>query len=285
MSGESKEEATSALSEVWPSERVGHWQQGSEQRKQVMAAATQSMFDAAGLKPGDRVLDLAAGAGEQSRLAAQRVGPGGSVLITDLSPEMLAMAEQVALQEGLTNISTRVMNAEQLDLEDESFDAVICRYGLMVMPHLQQVLSEIRRVLKPGGKFAALVWSRPEKNPLFRLFAAASARQTNDAAPRPPDAAPRPPTLFSLASPEVFERELTNAGFREVMVRAVAFQFHPSSLDAFQKASEKEIAPITQADRQQQQQVEEAKQTLRRQFEGPQGLVLPGEALLGAGTK
>jgi ubiquinone/menaquinone biosynthesis C-methylase UbiE len=136
--------------QVWHSpEGVKAWQQEALQRQHVMEEATEEMCLTAGLKSGDHVLDLAAGTGDQSILAARKVGPGGIVLATDLSLEMLNVAAKRAELEGLTNIMTRVMDAEQLDLEERSFDAVICRNGLMLLPHLQSALRGIRRVLKP----------------------------------------------------------------------------------------------------------------------------------------
>ncbi len=157
-------------SSLWSSsEMAERWQQDVERRRQDMAEATQRMLEAAGLKPGDHVLDIAAGTGDQSIFAARIVGPGGSILATDSSAEMLNIAARVVQQEGLTNITTLVQDAEQLDLQDNAFDAVICRLALMLIPHLKLALREIRRVPKPGGKLAALVWSAPENNPLFSL--------------------------------------------------------------------------------------------------------------------
>src|SRR5260221_10189854 len=157
-------------SSVWSSsEMAEHWQQDIERRRQDFAEATQRMLEAAGAEPGDHVLDIAAGTGDQSLLAARLVGPSGSILATDSSADMLDIAARVVQQEGLTTITTRVMDAEQLDLQDNAFDAVICRLALMLIPNLQPALREIRRVLKPGGKLAALVWSAPENNPLFAL--------------------------------------------------------------------------------------------------------------------
>src|SRR5690348_15644168 len=104
---------------VWSSsEEAEHWQQDVERRRQDFAEATQHMLEAAGLKPGDHVLDIAAGTGDQSLVAARIVGPGGSILATDRSADMLAIAARVVQQEGLTTITTRVMDAEQLDLEE-----------------------------------------------------------------------------------------------------------------------------------------------------------------------
>nr|BBH91622.1 hypothetical protein KTC_63730 [Thermosporothrix sp. COM3] len=242
------------------------WQRGAEQRQAAMAEATQQMLDVAELKPGDHVLDIAAGTGEQSRLAARRVGPTGQVLATDISEEMLTVAAQLAEQEGLNTVQTRVMNAERLELNENSFDAVICRYGLMILPDLQKALSEIKRVLKPGKKLAALVWSRPESNPFFHLFALSKKiREASGHLPGP----------FTLSDPAVFAGQLEAAGFRAVETRVLTFQLRYPSLDAFLQTSQGE---------QDEQQVEVMKQALKK-FEGPEGLILPGKTVLGVGTK
>ena len=144
----------------WRSPEVTHhWQQEAEQRQLSMEEATRQMLLSAQLRPGDRVLDIAAGTGDQSMLAARLVGPTGWVLATDISADMLQVAASRAQQEKLTNISTQVLDATQLDLDDKTFDAAICRNGLMMLvPRLGQALSEIHRVLKPGRPLAALVW-------------------------------------------------------------------------------------------------------------------------------
>ncbi len=268
-------------SSLWSSsEMAERWQQDVERRRQDMAEATQRMLEAAGLGPGDHALDIAAGTGDQSLLAARIVGPGGSILATDISADMLGIAARVVQQEGLTNITTRVMDAEQLDLEDNAFDAVICRLALMLIPHLKPALREIRRVLKQGGKLAALVWSAPENNPLFSLPLAILSKYARGASSH----LPHP---FALSDPTVFERELTEAGFYEVITRAIPFQSHYASLDAFlQSTASRLTAGVMGQLRKPEQQhlLGEVRQALS-QFEGSHGLVAPAELLLGVGSK
>jgi ubiquinone/menaquinone biosynthesis C-methylase UbiE len=259
------------------SEVAEHWQQDVERRRQDFAEATQRMLEAAGLGPGSHVLDIAAGTGDQSLLAAQRVGPDGSVLATDISAEMLKIAERVAKLEGLTTITTRVMDAEQLDLEDNTFDAVICRLGLMLIPNLQLALREIRRVLKPSGKLAALVWSAPENNPLFSLSLAVLLKYARGASS----------DLFALSDPIVFERELTEAGFDGVRTYALPFQSHYASLDAFLQSTASRLAAGVMGQLRKpelQYLLGEVREALS-QFEGSHGLVAPAELLLGVGSK
>ncbi|MBA2682278.1 MAG: methyltransferase domain-containing protein [Ktedonobacteraceae bacterium] len=279
MSEEDKEHMSQKT--FWSSSEVAeHWQQDVERRRLDFAEVTQRMLEAAGLVPGNHVLDIAAGTGDQSILAARRVGPGGSILATDISADMLGIAARVAQQEGLTNITTRVMDAQQLDLQDNAFDAVICRLALMLIPNRKLALREIRRVLKPGGKLAALVWSAPENNPLFSLPLAIVATYARGASSHGPDP-------FTLSDPRVFERELTEAGFDEVITRALPFESHYASLDAFLQSTASRLTASVMGQlsyQEQQHLLGEVRQALS-QFEGSHGLVAPAELLLGVGSK
>ena len=111
---------------------------------------TREMLDLARIQPGQRILDIAAGAGEPAVSAAERVGPSGYVLATDISEGIVELALQVARERGLKQVDTRAMDGEKLDLPDVSFDAVLCRLGLMYMPHPVAALREWRRALKRG---------------------------------------------------------------------------------------------------------------------------------------
>ncbi len=268
-------------SSLWrSSELAERWQKDVERRREDLTEATQRMLEAARLKPGDRVLDVAAGTGDQSMVAARIVGPGGSILATDISAKMLDRAARVAEQEGLTNIITRVMDAEDLDLEENAFDAVICRLGLMFLPHFQQALTGIRRVLKPGGRLSALVWSAPENNPLFSLPLAILSKHAKGAS----SPLPNP---FALAYPAVFERALTEAGFCEVTTHPIPFQSHYASLDALLHSAASMVSAdvMGQLSPKEQQHLWGAVRQALSQFEGSHGLVAPAELLLGAGIK
>src|SRR5216683_8128232 len=161
---------TADTGRAWGSPEAAEiWRQGAARRAQTLAVATERMFDAAGLVPGMRVLDVAAGTGDQSILAAQRVGASGSLLATDISASMLDVAAQAARDAGLSNVETHMVDASALDVPPDSFDAGICRFGLMFVPDLHQALTRIRQALKPGARFAALVWSSREANPYLGL--------------------------------------------------------------------------------------------------------------------
>ncbi|HLZ57347.1 MAG TPA: class I SAM-dependent methyltransferase [Ktedonosporobacter sp.] len=265
----------------WQSlEEAERWAQQARFRQNLFGEATRLMLEAAALRPGDHILDIAAGTGDQSLLAAQHVGPAGTVLATDISAEMLKEAAHLAEQKGFTTITTRVMNAEHLDLADQAFDAVICRLGLMLLSHQQEALREILRVLKPGRKLAALVWSTPDRHPLLSIPLAIITKYV-----AMPALSPNP---FSLAGSGVFEQALSSAGFHEVSIQAVPIQFHFASMDAFfqqmpnNPVTTNAMKQLNQRDQQRLQ--EEIRQALSR-FEGPEGLVFPAELLLGAGKR
>lgn len=265
-------------SNIWSSSaKAEHWQEDAKRRQQDMAEATQRMLAAAELKTGDHILDIGAGTGDQSILAAQRVGPTGSVLATDISADMLAIAARVAQEQGLNNLTTRAMDAEQLDLADNTFDAIISRLALMLIPHHQQALQEIHRVLKPGGKLAALVWSRPENNPLFSVPLAILSKYAKGDSPNP----------FKLSDPFIFEEGLTRAGFTEIKTVAFPFQSRYASFDAFMQSTASRLTAslLGEINQQLQQQLrEELRQALSR-FEETHSFTAPAEMLLAVGRK
>ena len=147
-------------------ESADWWSAGQARRQQIYGAATEMLLEVAIAQPGSRVLDVAAGTGDQTLMAARRVGPTGNVLATDDSASMLKVAAEAARNEGLTNVETRVMNAENLALDADSFDAVICRNALMLFSNPAKALTEMRRVVKLARKVAVIVFSAVEKNPL-----------------------------------------------------------------------------------------------------------------------
>ena len=148
----------------WESSEVAERRnRGRAGRLEIQGPATQMMLDVAEVRTGSRVLDVAAGTGDQTIMTAQRVGPTGYVLATDISASMLKLAADTAREAGFTNVQTRVMDAENIDLDADSFDAVVCQLGLMLFPDPAKVLRAMRRVVRPGGKVAALVFSTEEK--------------------------------------------------------------------------------------------------------------------------
>jgi SAM-dependent methyltransferase len=154
------------------------------------------LLELARVAPGDRVLDLACGVGDPALAAARQVGPTGTVIATDIAPDMVAFAAQRAAAAGLRNVEAHEMDAEAIDLPDASVDAVICRLGLMFLPELDRALAGVYRVLVPGGRFAAAIPWRPADQPVPRLV-----DTILDALGLPPMPPPAPgrPGIFGLA--------------------------------------------------------------------------------------
>jgi SAM-dependent methyltransferase len=181
-----------------------------------LGPVTEAMLEVANLRPGARVLDLAAGAGEPSLSAAERVGPSGHVLATDISSNILEFAAQAARERGLTNVETRVMDGENPDLPDESFDAVLSRLGLIYFPDRAGALRAAHRLLKPGGRVVLASFSTPDQNRFFSIPISIIRRRAQLPAP-----APGLPGPFSLGAPGVMEQMLLAAGFVDVTAKVV----------------------------------------------------------------
>jgi len=169
------------------------------------------LIELAHVDAGHRVLDLATGLGEPAVTAARRVGHTGWVVATDVSPQMLALARESASMLGLHNIEFRDMDAEAPDLPEHTFQAILCRWGLMFLPDLPTALRKLRRLLVPGGRFAATVWGPPERAPALSL-PMGIIRQAR-ALPPPPAGTPG---AFSLADAHLLEHTFTQAGFTAV---------------------------------------------------------------------
>jgi ubiquinone/menaquinone biosynthesis C-methylase UbiE len=173
-------------------------------------------------QPGQVILELAAGPGETGFLAAERVGPAGRVISTDLGPAMSEAARRGAKARGLDNVECRVMDAQQIDLPDASVDSVICRFGLMLMPDPPSALSGSRRVLRPDGRLAYAVWGAPDRNPWLTLLVGAVLQNGH----QPPGDPFGPGGPFSLAAPERNNELLGAAGFSDVQVEEIAGLMH-----------------------------------------------------------
>ncbi len=200
------------------------------------------LCDAAGLKPGHTALDLACGAGQPSVTAAGRVRPGGRVIATDLSADMVAVTRRKAQQLGLDNLDVQEMDAQALTFPDATFDAATCRFGLMFCPDPVKAASEIRRVLKPGARFATAVWDVPAKNPFFTSIMGV----LGEFVPLPPPD-PAAPGVFRLAPPGELERVLKAGGFGSVTVEARPIMLTYESLDQYWEIQTALAAPLRAA--------------------------------------
>ncbi len=177
---------------------------------------TEMMLDLAEIRLGSRVIDIAAGDGGQSISAAERVGPSGEVLATDIAPKFVALANEVAAQTGLVQLKAKVMDAEALQAPDSSFDAAISRLGLMYLPNPLRGLEEIKRVLRPKGRISAIVFTTAEKTPFFSV----PVRLIRERRGLPPPE-PGRPGPFSLGAPGALAGMLAKAGFKDVQEHLV----------------------------------------------------------------
>jgi SAM-dependent methyltransferase len=193
------------------------WHRWGPTLEQWLGEATEAMLDMAGVVVGARVLDVAAGAGGQTLAAARRVGPRGSVLATDISENILAFAERSAREAGLENVTTRVLDGEDLDVQERYFDAAISRVGFIYFPDQQAAFLGMRRALKPGGRLAGIVYSTPETNRFFSIPVSIIRRRAALPAPTPGQPGP-----FSLGSPGVIEAAYEQAGFSDIEVRRIS---------------------------------------------------------------
>ena len=246
--------------------------------------ATRQMLDLARIQPGQRILDIAAGAGEPAVSAAERVGPSGYVLATDISEGIVELALQVARERGLKQIETRTMDGEKLDLPDASFDAVLCRLGLMYMPHPVAALREWRRALKGGGRVAVVVFSTPDRNPWGAVPASIIRRRA-----QLPPPVPGQPGPFSLGGPGVLEGVFRQAGFANPEVRAVPVPHRMANAAEYVRVAREAFgafnAMMAQLSPQERESAWNEVEGSMRSFESPGGFEVPGECLVGAATK
>ena len=260
------------------------WQRRAAHRAQFLGPATELMLDLANLREGSRVLDVAAGTGEQSLLVAQRVGATGHLLAIDIAAHMLEEAAASARAAGIEIVETRVMDAQDLKLEPASFDAAISRLGVMLVRHPSAVFEGVRRVLKPGGKFAVLVNGVMEHN-VWGMVPLSIIRRVGRL--RTPEHSE--PGLFALGDPGRLAGCFTAAGFRDVAEHTVdATRRLASRAEAFhyltvtQNTSRELLAQLSDADR--TRALHEIELALD-EFVGEDGVALAGEAVVGVGTK
>jgi SAM-dependent methyltransferase len=178
--------------------------------------------------PGARVLDVACGTGLPALAIAARVGAAGRVLATDLALGMLTAVQRRGRQADLGNLEVREMDAQQLECDGASFDAVTCSCGLMLFPDPAAALAEMRRVLVPNGRLAVTVWAEPSDNPFFTIAAAAVNALFP---PRDPDATP--PKGFSMSAPGELERVLRAAALTDVAVERLGLMVKVASVDEY----------------------------------------------------
>jgi ubiquinone/menaquinone biosynthesis C-methylase UbiE len=220
--------AQRSTAQAWDDAASG-WQRHSALVRAWLHDATQRLLDAARIVPGAKVLDVAAGAGDQTRDIAQRVGERGEVWVTDISPRILALAQDELRAPGGARLHFQVADAQTLGMAGANFDATICRLGLMFCPSPLTALRAMRQALRPGGRFCALVFSTPAANPCIALTMRV-ARQHAGLAEADPFA---PGSLLSLGRPGLAAQWLADAGFGEIEVTALAAPLRLSRVEDY----------------------------------------------------
>ncbi|MCO5101666.1 MAG: class I SAM-dependent methyltransferase [Burkholderiaceae bacterium] len=232
---------TAAARTQWERSAEG-WNEHTPQIRAWLRDATDAMLDAAGVAVGRRVLDVAAGAGEPTIDIARRVGPTGFVLATDFSPAILRLAQENVERAGLANVQFREADATRLPVEDASFDATLCRLGLMLFRDPAAALREMHRALRPGGHACTLVFSAPDRNPCIGILMS-TALQHAGLPPRDPFTAGG---LLSLGKPGLVDELFRAAGFERTTTTKIDAPFRLPSARAYLDFVRSSASPIQQ---------------------------------------
>lgn len=213
------------------------WKKHSDWIDARVSGVSQRLVELAGVAPGSRVLDVAAGYGEPSLTAARVVGPDGSVVATDISAEMLAFGRERAAAAGVSNIEFIESDAVSLDFPPDTFDAAVSRWGIIFDPDGEGAAARVREFLKPGAKFAISSWGPPERAP----FLALPMRVVMQRLGVPPPA-PGTPGPLSRPTAEAIGGLLKGGGFTDIAVEETEVTFEYTSPEEF-TSFVREIAP------------------------------------------
>ena len=218
----------------WDEERTFMWER--------TRPASERIVDGLDPQAGDTVLELAAGTGETGFLVSERLGGSGRVISTDFAPGMVDAARRRGEELGLENFEYRVLDAERMDLDDDSVDGVVSRFGYMLMADPAAALAESRRVLRDGRRLAFGVWAAPDKN----LWAAIPGMTLVELGLLPPPE-PGAPGIFALGDPDRIRELVTGAGFGEPSIEQVPVEWGYEDPDMHWEKTIKLAAPISEA--------------------------------------
>lgn len=274
---------TSELRNTWEGAAPG-WAKWEHAFATSFSQATDALIDMAGIRLGMRVLDIGCGAGSQSIQAAERVGSKGKVVASDISATMLEHVCQNAARAGVENIETLESVAAELPRTLPPFDAAICRMGLMLFPSPPRALEAVRHVLKPGARFAALVFTTPTNNPLLAQPMAILLRHAGKPAPAPGEAG-----LFALGANGILENLMKENGFKGVETKTVRIRFALSSardaLHLLQEAAGAYRAVVADLDDEAKCKAWDEVHECLKQFESGRGFVTEFETVVGSGAR
>ncbi len=245
---------------------------------------TERMLELAAPRPGERVLELACGPASVGIAAADRVRPGGEVVVSDVAAEMTAIARRRADALGLANVATLELDLEQIAQPECSFDVAVCREGLMLVPDPARAAREIRRVLRPGGRLALSVWGPRDRNPWLGIVFDVVGEQLG--APVPPPGIPHP---FSLDDPDRLARLLADAGLVDVVVEELSTPYHAASFEEWWQRSSELAGPLAKRLAALPDEVTRALHARAREeiavYQTPHGLDIPGVSLIASARR
>lgn len=263
--------------ETWESLAPG-WERWRAHTTEATRAVHEWLVRELAPRAGDVVLELAAGPGETGFDAAALIGEEGRLVSTDFSPEMVEVARRRGDQRGLRNVDYRVMDAERLELDTDSVDGVLCRFGLMLMADPETALVEIRRVVRAGGRVALSVWDALERNPWAGIGAGLLVEQGHMAPPEP--GAPGP---FSMGDRARLRELLEGVGFSTVRVEDVEVRFTFRDADEFVEWASETAGPFASVIRDlsdgERNALKTQLETAFGPFEAEGGYELPGVSL------
>lgn len=217
--------------EAWRSV-AGGWERRRELIWTTTRPVAERLVDLLEPRPGQVILELAAGPGDTGFSALPRLLPGGRLVTTDVAPEMLDAARRRAAELGLEDVSFAVEDAAALTFDDDAFDGILCRWGLMLIPDMDAAAAEMRRVARPGGRVALAVWASPDANE----WMTASGRAALELGlTEPPD--PEAPGPFRLSREGALEAVLSGAGLSVQAIEDVPLMWHASSVDEWWEIS------------------------------------------------
>jgi len=268
---------------LWSSVAPG-WAEHAAFADERGAAVTERLLELTRPEGGERVLELACGPGGVGLAAAHLVGADGNVVLSDIVPEMTAIARKRADALGLRNVEARELDLEAIEEPDASYDVVLCREGLMLVPDPARAAREIARVLRPGGRVGIAVWGPREQNPwLGVVFDAVSAQLRT---PMPPPGVPGP---FSLDDANGLEKLLVAAGLADVEIGELPTPYHAASVEEWWTRTAALAGPLAQRLAALPEPAVQAILIRARvaisKFERPSGLEIPGLSLVAAGRR
>jgi SAM-dependent methyltransferase len=217
--------------ENWAAMAIG-WERAREEREKIAAPVTEWLVRELAPKRGDTVLELAAGQGEVGFEIAPVLGESGRLISSDFSPAMAEIARRRGAELGLTNVEHRILDAEQIELADDSVDGVLCRWGYMLMPDPAAALAETRRVLRSRGRLAFSVWASGARNPWISVAGRILVAHGHMPPPQPGE-----PGMFVLGDEEVLYRLVEEAGFANMRIEDVPVHNHYPSVDEYVRRS------------------------------------------------